>query len=185
MEELLNKEIGIRKFSEGAFGNKVKTYFSLEELHADPHAPAAIGIRYRGSGGGKCQYDIPLEDIDTAWQQWIDEGYSEDRMFMNDSSNYDSHLLIQGEICTSHRGVELRYSTIKKKMRLALAEKEEYTYGLKAKTLLRHFLDPSSYDTLFELLDVYEDHVIEFSTWDRGFGDIPSRNTIIWEVRKY
>lgn len=181
-----SKTTAIHLFKNGMFGNKVKTYWNLEALCKDPNPPRYLGIRYMGvTGANRCQYDIPLKDVKGTWNSWIKDGFEESRMFLNDSDNYDKSLLIQGEVSESERGIELRYSTIKKKMRDALAEKEEYTYGIKAKFLLKNFLDPTSYDTIFELLNKYQSHVIEFSCWDKSIGDIPSRNTIIWEVRNY
>jgi len=36
-----------------------------------------------------------------------------------------------------------------------------------------------------ELLDLYPDHVIEFSAAEVFVGDRPGRNAVVWEVRKY
>ncbi len=57
--------------------------------------------------------------------------------------------------------------------------------GLKAKIVLEQYLNPSDYDCIMELLDIYQDHIIEFSIFEKFVGNISHRNTIIWEVRNY
>ena len=57
--------------------------------------------------------------------------------------------------------------------------------NLSARTVLRHYLSPASYDDVQEVLELYPEHVIEFSTYAKNLGNRPGRNTIIWEVRKY
>jgi hypothetical protein len=57
--------------------------------------------------------------------------------------------------------------------------------GVAARGLLRRHLNPNSHDDLMELLEIYPDHVIEFSAMDRCYGTLPHRNAITWEVRAY
>lgn len=57
--------------------------------------------------------------------------------------------------------------------------------GLLARSLLRHYCDPASVDCIYELLDLYPDHAIEFSAFRVPVGTVPHRNTVIWEVRDY
>lgn len=59
------------------------------------------------------------------------------------------------------------------------------TTGLKAKLILQENLSPKSYDDIQELLEIYKDHIIEFENYKINLGNIPHRNTLIWEVRKY
>lgn len=97
----------------------------------------------------------------------------------------DERLTIQGEIINHYNGLNLLYSKIKKPMNLALAECQEYAKGLKAQLILKYFLSPSSYSDLEVLLEKYSESAIEFSTYSIPVGNIPGRNTVIWEVRNY
>jgi hypothetical protein len=56
---------------------------------------------------------------------------------------------------------------------------------LEAKITLRRYLDSSSYDDLMDLVETFPEHVIEFGAYETNLGNIPGRNTVIWEVRKY
>lgn len=65
---------------------------------------------------------------------------------------------------------------------------EPYHYeatGLKAEVLLKGAMSPGSYEDFQILRETYPDHVIEFTVYDAPVGDIPHRNTIVWEVRLY
>jgi len=46
-------------------------------------------------------------------------------------------------------------------------------------------MTPSSHDDWNELLERYPGHVLEVSIYDRCLGDLPNRNSLVWEVRKY
>lgn len=57
--------------------------------------------------------------------------------------------------------------------------------GSAATVLLKHVLNPASFDDLLILLDEFPDHVVELSALDHCFGTVPGRNAVVWEVRKY
>lgn len=98
----------------------------------------------------------------------------------------DDALLLQGEVQRSIRGLDLFCGTEQTDMRSAIrmgAMKQ--IHGLRASETLRTYLWSSDYLDLMELLDSYNDAVVEFSAYDRGVGCIPHRNTVIWEVRHY
>lgn len=173
-------------FSDGMFGNNLKTYHSVDELLLYKNLNSIIIMRYKGlSGGGYCYYNISVKDaLHRLTRLSLLKKAEARRFYFNETAN-DSKILIQGEISESERGIELRYSHYKQPMRIALEHEELNTYGLKAKSLLKHYMTPSSYDDLMEVISKYPNHVIEFSTWSYNFGSIPGRNTIVWEVRKY
>jgi hypothetical protein len=54
--------------------------------------------------------------------------------------------------------------------------------GIRAVTLLRHYLDPSSQDDLFRMLADYPDSIVELSCYPFGVGKL-NRNCLFWEVR--
>lgn len=94
-------------------------------------------------------------------------------------------MLIQGEVQRTTQGLYLTYSRIRKPMRDALAEEQRHLFRLEAKILLYGNLDDNSLDWLNHLLDTYDDHVVEFSTYSKHWGTVPRYNTVFWEVRKY
>lgn len=83
------------------------------------------------------------------------------------------------------QGLYLYFSRVRKPMREALKERPEEATGIKALTLLRHYLNAKSYDWLEVLLERYPDHVIEFSAYDCNWGTLPGYNCVYWECRKY
>ena len=101
----------------------------------------------------------------------------------------DDHLLIQGEVRLLEgwqpHALHLWYATLKKPMNIALAEDSRFAFGVQVHDLLKPRMSPSSYSDLDALIELYPTSTIEFSTYDIGVGNIPGRNTVIWEVRDY
>ena len=108
---------------------------------------------------------------------------TETPLVFSESTDNDQ-LLIQGEVSRLPGGLHFEYSTQQLPMRQALAERRSRASGLAALTLLRQHLDVASFECLMGLLDVYPDHVVEISTFERGVGRW-GWNTIFWEVRAY
>ena len=102
----------------------------------------------------------------------------------------DEHITFQGEYSENSGVPELRYTHIKLPMLYAFKEQSLRATGLIARCLLRKYLDPSSLETVDELIERHTDfsHVyvptIEFTSYDVGVG-IWNRNTVIWETRNY
>jgi hypothetical protein len=96
----------------------------------------------------------------------------------------DEALTIQGELYENASGWWLAYNQEQVKMTVGML-RPVHVAGLKAKAILRHYCCPSSFEDLQCLLDLYPDHVIEFSVYRYTLGDVSNRNTIIWEVRRY
>ena len=82
-------------------------------------------------------------------------------------------------------GLNLHYTYVKNPMNKALRISSENTQGLEAKMLLEKYLSPSSISDIYCLLDTFPESVIEFSSYRIPVGNIPGRNTVIWEVRNY
>jgi hypothetical protein len=58
--------------------------------------------------------------------------------------------------------------------------------GSAVRVLLSHLLSSESYEDLCGpegLVELYPDHVIEFSILSRCLGTVPGRNAVVWEVR--
>lgn len=57
--------------------------------------------------------------------------------------------------------------------------------GVQARMVLRRHLNENSLDDVAELMEQYQDHVLELSAVDRCIGIVPHRNHIVWELRSY
>ena len=79
----------------------------------------------------------------------------------------------------------LVYSTVKAQMNIAFQKGRLFARELKALNLLKGNLCPSSYEGMQTILDMFPDSIIEFSSYEINIGNIPNRNTVIWEVRNY
>lgn len=173
-----------RLYESGRFGNRLPAWDSLEDYYASGFADPVV-LRYKGSRGGQwVQYDVPLIEVPRIVKRWEEEGADLHCIVVN-ALGPASKLVFQGEVMRSFQYIDLRYSLTPKPMRLALAEDEREARGVKAKCLLKHFMDPASYDDLWSLLTDFDDAVVEFSTWSVDIGVAPNRNTVFWEVRHY
>lgn len=183
MSIISDKTESIRRWQAGEFGNLLLSWPDLDAYKASGYSGDVV-LRYKGTGGGGwCAYGAPQENVDATVAQWLQEGAERGRIYVNESQS-DEGLVIQGEVMRSADYFSLRYSTLKKKMRDALAEDQKHVGGLSAVLILRSCLDNASWEQLNHLFDVYPDSVIEFSTWDHPIGDM-GWNTVIWEVRNY
>jgi len=62
----------------------------------------------------------------------------------------------------------------------------DYTaFGLRADLMLKEAMTTASYEDWQVLIDRYPGHVLEVSIWNDCVGDLPGRNHICWEIRRY
>lgn len=187
---VLTKRDMTRRWIAGEFGNKIDAWPSVTQFMADCNAnrwpqDRPVALRNYEPGSPHCYYDLLPNDAVNLYGKLIFlDGVAPDSIYVNDSCNPDDKLVIQGEVSREPGGLHLRYSTVQKKMRLALAEDERYAIGAAANAILDHYVDASSREWIDELLDRYPDHVIEFSTFSVPWGSL-NLPTIIWEVRMY
>ena len=174
---IINKVRMYQHLRAGAFGNTVQQWSSLEDfLRAGPHTGGLFSIRSR-QVGGRCDYQVPAVEVPLRCKNWPGE-------FNINPTMPDEKISIQGEVCLQP-DLRLFYSTAPKAMRRALAESGINCHGIVAKSVLCHYVDPSSYQDILTLLEYYPDHVVEFGAYRMGVGADPRRNTVIWEVRLY
>lgn len=177
------KEENYRLYQSGCFGNKLRTWNTLEELDCSTYRGSVV-IRYKEPGSSFCRYEIPFARLRQVVSELEDFGAHRSKMTFNESAP-DTLLVIQGEVARSTDHLTLYYSDLPLPMRKALKLKAYTLSGLEAIFLLRRNLFPCSYDDLQELLDLYPDSVIEFSAFSRSLGNCRNRNTIFWEIRNY
>ena len=171
-------------YEKGFLGNKPLTWNSIEEIK-ESGWKKEISIRGRkGIARGKSRFNLTLEEATNYIEQLKKEGIPPEKLTFNQSMP-DDHLLIQGEIMRNEDLYNLVYTFVKKPMNRALEEKTLRAKGLTALNLVKGNLSPSSYTDLQTLFDIFPDSIIEFSAYDILLGNLPNRNTIMWEVRNY
>ncbi|HEY3780911.1 MAG TPA: hypothetical protein VGL56_07505 [Fimbriimonadaceae bacterium] len=168
----------------GRFGNSLAVWPDLDSYFTSPFSRNVV-LRYKGKAGGAwVAYEVQRKDVADMAKKWVNEGADPCLITLNESAP-DDKLMVQGEVMRSTNYLSLRYSFFRGPMRVALAKSQEHAEGLKALAILEHYVDPSSLDDLWDLLDVFDGAVVEFSTWSIDVGVVPHRNTVIWEVRHY
>jgi hypothetical protein len=133
--------------------------------------------------GGQTWYNVPNDQVWAEYAIALGLGIKPDSLYFAGMAPHQYNLM-QGEVQETYKGLSLFYSTVVgKPMRDALAERARQVYGVEAVCLLKHYMDNNSYEWLQLLLERYEGHVVEFSTFSVCWGTIPRFNTVYWEVR--
>jgi hypothetical protein len=172
-------------YQAGAFGNKMLNWSSLAAYFDSGYRDKRVVLRYKGAaGGGWTAYNLTHDEVFPTVETWVQEGANISKIVVSEFVP-DELITLQGEVQRSTGYLDLRYSTAQLPMRKALETAQVHTTGICANALLRRFLDPDSFDLLWELLDRYDGAAIEFSSFSQDVGDVPGRNTIFWEVRHY
>ncbi|MFH1506144.1 MAG: hypothetical protein ABIE94_04130 [archaeon] len=182
-EKISTKRMSYQLLEARAFGNKLRTWDSIEDMENSDYK-GTVTMRHKNVyGGGFIEYRVPVFKISKMVDEWVRRGARKEDITFNESAPDDT-LLIQGEVARSWVGYHLRFSTEKKPMRDALKDCK-HARGLQVKMLLQKHLTPSSYEDIQALLEMFPEHVVEFSAYNHCLGDIPGRNAVIWEVRLY
>ncbi len=185
--EIRNKREFYDLYTKGLLGNRALAWNSLDEL-LKSNWRGGVCIRGTGIPRTSARFDIPFEGVDEEIKKLREEGIPLSILRFNQSMPNMS-LVLQGEVMRFPGRLELTYTRVKKPMNQALKEEERYISGLNALMLLKRSLDPSSLSDVELLMDTYGtgrgSAVVEFSTYSVPVGDIPNRNTVIWEVRNY
>jgi len=176
------KEKNFTAYKNGLFGNKLRTWYGLDDFNNSNYT-GYVTIRYSGDVGASNYTAYNVLRVNDKVKEFINNGADPKLLIINESAP-DEKLLIQGEITKDINGYSLFYSLEKGKMRDCLQNGIQI-YGLKVKLFLQNYLFTNSYNDIMELIDLYPDHIIEFSAYEMKLGDCRYRNTIIWEVRKY
>lgn len=166
------------------FGNRALTWGSVDEI-IDSGWKGKICIRSKkGIERARTPFALTLEETILKIQEFKKEGIPSEELIFNESMP-DEYLTIQGEVMRSPENYSLVYSTIKAPMNIAFKKERLFAKGLRALNLLKGNLCPSSYESMQIIFDMFPNSVIEFSAYDIEVGNLPNRNTVIWEVRNY
>lgn len=186
---ILNKRENFRLWQSGAFGNKLRAWRTPDEW-LDSDFRGQVVLRSLMDGGGPCEYNLTREQAHRSILRWEEAGVPRERIMVNEAAP-DQCVLLQGEYLNDiHLGDApnwgyFYYSRVRAQMRDALKAAPEVSCGLRSDMLLRLAMTPSSYEDWLVLLERYHGHVFEVSIYDRCLGDVPGRNALVWEVRRY
>lgn len=186
---VLTKKDFAARYCKGEFGNMPPTWTTLEGFLARDESLGLdlFHLRNGVTPGGTTYYKQTAAEIEERWPtianpgDWFVSAQIPERV--------ERRLLVQGEVCRVTNGPEvglaLYYSRVPSPMREALATEAKQVYGVTSSMILRASMCPNSYEWLQVLLDRYPFHVVEFSSYDCNWGQLPNFNSIVWEVRAY
>lgn len=180
---VLNKRDFVVRYLKSEFGNRSPTWNNISEFLEQDRGPGLFHIRNRIKGAATW-YNITGRNIPSVWEKALRLRHKPSDLYISEMAPTEK-TLIQGEIQQTPVGLALYHTCVMLPMREALALNSHQDYGIIALETLRHFMCVGSYEWMEILLDRYEGHVIEFSTYSVDFGTIPGRNTCFWEVRAY
>jgi hypothetical protein len=169
------------------FGNRFRTWDGIDEWKCSGYNGP---IRFRSKVPGSKVFTthapfVGRSNVVRAYQNLLKNGsHAGDIIFCEPAP--EQYLTFQGEVCElPGQGLYLRWSTeLDLTNREAMSRPTGNHVGLAARILLREYLDPPDHDDLWEILDTWPEHVVEFSTYSIKVG-VFGRRTVIWEVRKY
>jgi hypothetical protein len=187
-QPVLNKHDGWLRWLKGEFGNRPLAWLDYQELLSSDYR-GEVTVRCKDSTHQALTYGVPFDQIRAKLDEFNTRFKTTDSLYAFNESQDDSGLIFQGEFllhCDPRIAPHwyVYYSTHPGKMRPSLQNYGKHAYGLEAKLLMEHYLDPISLEWLTQLCEDYPDHVVEFSTYAsrRGHLYMP---TIIWEVRAF
>jgi hypothetical protein len=184
-----SKEDFTRRYLRGEFGNcspswpNARNWYEAAYMCGEAGTDTLDFVHLRNRiKGGPTHYNVPVWKL--AQYCRLSRHWVHDPCWYISLMAPEDDKILQGEICRSSNGLNLFGSFLALPMRVALLEKPFNVTGLAALMTLKSKLDAVSYDWVQELLDLYPEHIIEFSAYSRPWGTL-NYNTVIWEVRLY
>ena len=186
MSAVTNKAAMYQLLSEGAFGNTIAQFFSVEDWQAsaDRRRFPLWGVRTL-TPGGPCRLNCPSDEVAAVFAQYTGAGQAANISAMV-SAVYLARWM--GDVFEDHTGLRcygIEYPRQGLSWRLAMPVDGVETRGLAARQLLRRHLNASSLADLEAVLECWPGHVVELTAFDCCVGQVPGRNAVIWEVRYY
>jgi hypothetical protein len=177
MTPILFKEQSKRFYELGIFGNKVRHWDTKEDLLKSKCPLFTIRSRIPG---GTTHYNVTPKEVQRLFSIF---NIVEKDCYFSESIN-PKKVLLNAEFSIINGKLYLHYSTVPDHMKTALTVRPQEAFGLRAKEIVNNLTCDIGRETIWNLMDIYEDHVIEFTVCSEAFGDLGWR-TMIWEVRKY
>lgn len=183
---VLTKTDFYRRFLAGEFGNRGPIWFDYESWCLDCRSlvnlmseDARFMIRSSKPGGFN-QANLESHEVVAMWLVHS----RKEQLSISLMCPHDRQT-INGELQRDHRGLCLMYSSVKAPMRQSLAAGGRQVFGMQAHEVLDANVYTPDREWLMELLDLYPDHVVEFTAFRIYWGVVPLSKCAVWEVRKY
>lgn len=180
--EVFTKQHNLKLWTTGAYGNRLRCWRTIEEYEQSNFSGLVV-LRYLEPNKPWCKYNLRKAEVQPVIEQFVSQGAQRSKIMINEAAP-DKYVIFNGELWLGPHE-ELLYSTVKMHMRPALAAQQLRAQGLYTRMLLRSLMTPSSYEDLQVLIETYNEHAIELSIYSICIGNIPGRNALVWEVRKY
>lgn len=179
---VLSKSDMYRRLAAGEFGNTINQYFSINEWKdSEEYRRYEIwGVRTL-TPGGPCRLFCPKDEVEETARSFAPHAFNISLMI-----DAVSEVKLMAEVFIGSVGLEV-YG-IENPPRGCNWRRDMSTLGKSyqltaARGVLGRCLTPADRDDLYELLELYPNHVIEFSATNLYIGTLPNRSMIIWEVR--
>jgi len=183
-----SKRRNFELWTSGAYGNRLRSWRSVAQWRRSGHS-GKIALRVLGdTGDNRCTYDLLPGDVAAEYCKWLSLGVRDEDVVACEMAP-DDQLVVVGEY--HHDPLpdgsfrHFFYSRVRKSMRVALREGGRVATGLRATAILRQSMTDRSWEDFSELVLAYPGHVAEVSVYDHCLGDLPGRNALVWEVRRY
>jgi hypothetical protein len=180
MNRITNKQQMYALLRSGFLGNTTPSYYNLEEWRPNRHQSQLWGLRSMIPNDPAGVLDLPTASVEAWVTANLKAGFSISPMV-------DQWLTFRGEVLDGPGGLTLcgLFGLRDIKWRTAFARHLMTWEGVLATSILQQVMNENSYSDLWDLIERYPNHVIEFTCLDRCYGTIPHRNAIVWEVRDY
>lgn len=167
----------------GVFGNVNQLFPTIEAAQAS--RASCFGVRVLNQVGvPNLPVGFSRREMRSKLREMVKRGFKPSDLII-DEANDPNQVTANMEIMLTSRGLYVRASFERLRMRDALAKGTHHFFGLRASELVKHFMSPCSYTNLQRLLDLWPDHVVECTSHRVMVGDVPGNNTFFWEVRDY
>jgi hypothetical protein len=167
----------------GVLGNQMPSWPSPEAAALSGYS-GPVMVRYKAPDSPYMRADVPMADVPGVLAEMVGRGAIRDLLYLTHMTTSVGRR-INGEVWDGPDGLYLNYSTAQTHLRAGLEQSGRHVERSAALAVLRWACCASSFDDLMGLLEKHPDAVIEFTAYDREIGDIPGRNTVVWEVRNY
>lgn len=168
-----------RRLNAGLLGQTLPAVETLPDLERLVSGGGKFAIRYK-QAGGRTEFHLPADVVLSRVRTLPVGVWNVTPMIPDDNRVCYGHLL------DGVGGWALHYSTDPKPCKLMHHRDgcvERHLVGLAARMYLQGIMDFTGWETLETLVDLYPDHVIEFTVLSDSIPSVGSSNVIFWEVR--
>lgn len=183
---ITNKAQMYAMLAQGLLGNTLPQYFSVDEWRASGQAD-----RYDWWGvrtlvpGGPCFLNCHRDDVEATA---LRPEYAAAGVNISAMVDRVCTVTMWAEVQRLPGGLYtyvLEYPPKEGSWRKLMPAGGKGYQGTAARLLLERHLNANALGDLYDLLNKYDGHVVEFSAIDICMGRLPGRNMIVWEVRNY